>query len=72
MISPRPTSTMNKSRARGKHSMLIIISSMNITLIIMRTTSNFPIINKGMVPLRTTRHRGLPFLLVENENPLAC
>jgi hypothetical protein len=45
---------------------------MNITLIVNGTTSNFPIINKSMIPLRTTSHRGLPFLLVENENLLAC
>jgi hypothetical protein len=50
--------------------MCIIISIMIITPIIMRTTRNFPIINKGMVPLSTTSHRGLPFLLVENVSPL--
>jgi hypothetical protein len=71
MISPRPTSTMNKSRTRGKLSMLVI-SSMIITPIVMSVTSNFPIINKGMVSLGTTSHRSLPFLLVENGSPLTC
>jgi hypothetical protein len=70
MIFPSPTSTMHKSRARGKHSMRIIVSSMNITLI--GTTSNFPIINESMIHLRTTSHRSLPFLLVENGSLLAC
>jgi hypothetical protein len=35
-------------------------------------TSEFPIINIGMVLLRTTSHRGLPFLLIETGSPLAC
>jgi hypothetical protein len=35
-------------------------------------TSNFPIINESMIPLSTTSHRGLPFLLGENGSLLAC
>ena len=52
IISPRPTSTMHKSRARGKHSMWIK-SIMIITPIIIGMTSNFPIINESMIPLST-------------------
>jgi hypothetical protein len=43
-----------------------------ITPIIMSTTSKFLIIKIGMVLLRTTSHRSLPFLLVETGSPLAC
>jgi hypothetical protein len=76
MITSRPSSTMNKSGTRCEHSMRIKCSIMRnnaiIAFIIINMTSEFPIINIGMVLLRTTSYRGLPFLLVENEGPLAC
>jgi hypothetical protein len=45
---------------------------MIIAPIIISMTSEFPIINIGMVVLRATSHQSLPFLLVENGSLLAC
>jgi hypothetical protein len=45
---------------------------MIIVSIIMSIPRKFSIINVGMALLRTTSHRGLPFLLVENGSLLAC
>jgi hypothetical protein len=42
------------------------------TPIIMRPISKFLIIKIGMVLLRTTSHRSLPFLLVEIGSSMAC
>jgi hypothetical protein len=76
IIFPRPVFTMNKSGTRCEHSMRIKCSIMRantiIASIIITMTSEFLIINIGMVLLRTTSHRGLPFLLVENRSSLAC
>jgi hypothetical protein len=62
MIAPRPISTTIISRAGSNHSMIIVSISIS---------RKFSIINVGMTLLRTTSHRGLPFLLVENGSLLA-
>jgi hypothetical protein len=65
MIAPRPISTTIISRAGSDHSMIIVS-------IIISIPRKFSIINVGMTLLRTTSHRGLPFLLVENGSLFAC
>jgi hypothetical protein len=43
-----------------------------ITPIIMRIPRTLSIINKSMIPLNATSHRGISFLVVGNGSPLAC
>jgi hypothetical protein len=75
MITPRPISTMIIRGASCKHGMrtkyIIITYRMIMTLIMMSNIRNF-LIKIGMVLLRTTSHRSLPFILVEIGSPMAC
>jgi hypothetical protein len=75
----RPISTMSKRGTRCEHSMRInygimiyMRNNLITTPIIMSMTSKFLIIKIGMVLLRTTSHRSLPFLLVEIGSFMAC
>jgi hypothetical protein len=78
MITPRPISTMSIRGASCKHGMrtkYIIMTyrknRMIMTLIMMSNIRNF-LIKIGMVLLRATSHRSLPFLLVEIGSPMDC
>jgi hypothetical protein len=78
MITPRPISTMSIQGASCKHGMRTKYNIMThrknrmiMALIMMSNISNF-LIKIGMVILRTTSHRSLPFLLVEIGSAMAC